>query len=1635
MSRFHTIQLSQQRQQDLFSSFQQASHVANSVFSGQRVDATHVTVDLLEVYAGQHSPLTEAVISAGGTAIRFTKEDGDLSTPAGRRKLWQVIDQHQPRNIFVAPECGPWNGWSHLNSYKSLAMFDYIQYRREQELIHLKLCRDLCAYQVRHGRHFHLEQPLGSLLTSQEDFSFIRAHARQAKMDMCAFGLKIPRTNLFLRKRSQLWTTDEHVFETFHDKKCPQDHEHQQIAGSISVPPSHSNVDASRCSSQNLSRFCATYCKGFVQQLAKCFMSVQHALVHQTKRSIVDDENPPKRGRFAEGLHKRRRFVNAQPVESSSQSSIAVPPDSLWYEAFRMATLNTARVGNTKHDGQSDLCQLVQGLLSDDYQVRCVFSCRGTDRFQVPIGAPSSHEMPWRKTICMHRYNGTVHEFPFEDWHSLTRAKRIRTCMPSKLTLSIFAQKISDGLSGHPPPQAEMSPMHDSPPGEIRDSSAPVTSLVSSRAQLHDQPKICEGWAPPPVPLHGPAFRSLSADEKNQLVKLHKNLGHPDPAVLSRHLQMQGSPPHVIAGVQDYVCDSCVESKKPFHQRPAKLHEPKEFNQMLGMDAFYWSGRGQFQCYVLHVHDEASGFHLARRLDGRNLDHAIPAFQSMWLSWAGAPDSIYLDPAGEFCADRWSSFLQSQNISVFMSAEVWQKGRIERHGHILKEMLSRMDTDVPFQDIQQFDDALLMCCQSKNSLTRSHGYSPEQLVLGKSTKLPASLMSDDQASSHEMAIGTDLESENFRQKLELRTRARQAYVLADNSDAMRRALLRKSCPHRGVFHPGQLVLYWVKRSKPNRNEAGRWHGPGKVVAQEGSSVVWISHLNRLIRSAPECVRPASLREWQNSQIVGAVSPHSPEAPIGPHEPLNSMPLTGPSNSEIVQPPNLEFPDSVVPSPSTPGAVSIGNGSLSTGDQPESETAPLPAEVPLNETLPIDPPLELGSNEVDFNAPVNVPVPVEEFEEDHQDGMLTQVVPLEDKDDFSDSDLQTFDVLYAGDETSQVCLAEDNLPIIDEPLSCEAYQCYVLEIPMSATDVFNWYHENNPTEMACVASASQRSHAEVHVRNLTSKEKLLFDAAKDQELSCWLSTNSLRPILRKQLNPEQILQSRWVLTWKQVEADGNQPAHKKAKARLVVLGYQDPKLTSVARDAPTLTRDGRHTILQTIASYSWDLTSFDIKTAFLRGKADDNNPLAMNPPIELRRKLQLSEDQVCALVGNAYGRVDAPLLFYRELTKNLQELNFRVHPMEPCIFLLESTVQGKRKLHGIIGTHVDDGIGGGDEYFHTQLMKLQTKLPFGSFKQRKFTFCGIQLEQTPDQSILASQADYIHKIMAIDVGKTRREQSNAPANDAEISKLRGLIGSLQYAVTHTRPDLAARLGDIQVQMAQPKVETLLACNKVLREAQQTSNVKICFRHISPDLVTHVSFGDASFASPKQLASFQGTLICATTPALDQNLEAPISPLSWSSKKIARVVRSTLSAEAYSMSRSVDRLSWLRLLWGVIHIPAFNWKEPPSALKKLPKAVITTDCKSLYDLVSRLAMPTCEEYRTTLEVLLIKERCSEHCSFRWIPTSLMLADPLTKPMDPVVLRAALSKGVFQIYDEASVLRENAHRKRAVSWLTNK
>ncbi len=159
-----------------------------------------------------------------------------------------------------------------------------------------------------------------------------------------------------------------------------------------------------------------------------------------------------------------------------------------------------------------------------------------------------------------------------------------------------------------------------------------------------------------------------------------------------------------------------------------------------------------------------------------------------------------------------ANFLRSHDVIPRVSTGSWQNGRAEIHGHIIKQMLDRYDNEERIPSPQDFDIVLQACFQAKNALARHQGYrpGPEQIVLGKDKKLPASLCSDESSVAHSLAIGEGPESENFRQRLNIRARARHAFILADNSQCMRRAMLRRSCPMRGPFFCGSSEVRTYK---------------------------------------------------------------------------------------------------------------------------------------------------------------------------------------------------------------------------------------------------------------------------------------------------------------------------------------------------------------------------------------------------------------------------------------------------------------------------------------------------------------------------------------------------------------------------------------------------------------------------------------------------------------------------------------------------------------------------------------------------------------------------------------------------------------------------------------------------------
>jgi len=502
--------------------------------------------------------------------------------------------------------------------------------------------------------------------------------------------------------------------------------------------------------------------------------------------------------------------------------------------------------------------------------------------------------------------------------------------------------------------------------------------------------------------------------------------------------------------------------------------------------------------------------------------------------------------------------------------------------------------------------------------------------------------------------------------------------------------------------------------------------------------------------------------------------------------------------------------------------------------------------------------------------------------------------------------------------------------------------------------------------------------------------------------------------------------------------------RKAKARLVVLGFMGPNLDKLQRDSPTMSRLSRMMVLQLIASKAWTLFSFDIRTAFLQGQPQKDRLLAIEPVPELSQALKLKSNEICKLTKSAYGLVDAPFLWYQALRKKLLEIGFEESPFDPCVYLLRDPKTGLPE--GILGTHVDDGLGGGNSRFDAKIAELEATFPFGSRRTGKFTFTGIDLQQHADKSITMSQSAYIKNIAPIAITQDRRQKIDEVVTESERQGLRALIGSIQYASVNTRPDLSSRLSFLQSSITKAKVSDLIEGNRVLHEAKKDHDLSITIRPIPCSDLRFLVFSDASFSSQKVPDSHAGCIILATHKEIANNCKCPISPLSWGSKKIQRVVVSTLAAETMAMSSALDQLSWLKLCWGWMQDPCCNWKKPEEALKELPQSyasatyraqqlpesLAVTDCKSLFDLVTRAAPPNCQEFRTMLHARSIKELLSEGISMRWVHSGAQLADSLTKVMETSFLKETLRQGTYKLHDELEVLKARSNSRNRLKWL---
>ena len=331
------------------------------------------------------------------------------------------------------------------------------------------------------------------------------------------------------------------------------------------------------------------------------------------------------------------------------------------------------------------------------------------------------------------------------------------------------------------------------------------------------------------------------------------------------------------------------------------------------------------------------------------------------------------------------------------------------------------------------------------------------------------------------------------------------------------------------------------------------------------------------------------------------------------------------------------------------------------------------------------------------------------------------------------------------------------------------------------------------------------NTEVKWHLLSPDEKKAFEKAKQAEVDQWLAAEAVKRVTGA-IPKDRIIQMRWVLTYKESGAP---------KGRIVLIGFQDPDLATIQSSAPTMSRRTRQAALQMSSVRCWKTLKADVKAAFLQGNPTEaDRQLFARPLPELAKALHLKENEVVQVVKSCYGLVSAPASWYACVRDTLAEIGFKQAKSDPCLWTLPRGDGGG--ILGYICAHVDDFLIAGDEasdVWASALARFHSRFKWSPWEFSQYSHCGIRVKEESDFSYTLDHSSFCEGIEQI---KYEPRPDHEPVTSGELTQLRGALGALQWRVQQSGPHLAARLGQLQSEVAHATVDTIKKVNKLIRE---------------------------------------------------------------------------------------------------------------------------------------------------------------------------------------------------------------------------
>ena len=553
---------------------------------------------------------------------------------------------------------------------------------------------------------------------------------------------------------------------------------------------------------------------------------------------------------------------------------------------------------------------------------------------------------------------------------------------------------------------------------------------------------------------------------------------------------------------------------------------------------------------------------------------------------------------------------------------------------------------------------------------------------------------------------------------------------------------------------------------------------------------------------------------------------------------------------------------------------------------------------------------------------------------------------------------------------------------------------------------------------------RRRGVEVTERHLSSEDLLKFKEAKNVEVKKFVGADALQA-LPPHLQPSRAdaMRMRWVLTWKKSE-DGNQTA----KARCVVLGYQDPHYEHRQTMAPTMSRTTRQIMLSIAAALGMQVAKGDVSGAFLQGRAYQHEAYVI-PTDEICEAMNIPSGSVTKLKKCCYGLVDAPLEWFLTVSDFLVSIGFSRCVGDPCCFRF---VSSDNQLIGLVSGHVDDFVFCGRkncEIWKGLCRQIQEKFHWGTWEYDSFIQCGVKIEHKEDGGFELSQAQYIEDMREINISAERRREPKAWTSDSEKTKIRAALGALSWCAQQTQPQLSAAVGLLLSQVTTSTVSTMIEINKLIHATKCNKKhvLKIHGDLKVADLLV-ACWTDASAQNRQDGKSTMGLLVGLTSQKLLNGEMCNVSPVYWRSAKITRQCRSPGAAEALAAIDGEDAMYAVRLQVYEMLGNEVNVRKTEEHVAKIP-GVLVTDSTNVHDrLHSEVYVPKGPEHRTALELLGLKESVVRtQTPIRWVHSDAQLANSLTKDNEPQQLQKFYQLNQrWRIVDDP-LMRSTRNRKK--------